>query len=106
MRRRAAQRRRLRNFIIILLMLAAFCSGFFGHILLSAHAEEPATEPKNRYYTSVQLKKGDSLWDIAREYYSESDYSLTEYVDELKRMNGLTGDRIHSGEYITVVYFQ
>jgi len=87
-------------------MLAAFWSGFFGHTILNAHAEEPASAPKNRYYTSVQIKKGDSLWDIARAYCPESDYSVSEYVDELKRMNGLSGDRIHSGEYITVVYFK
>lgn len=97
--------RRMRRLIIALMMAAAFCSGFFGHTLLSAHAEEKSAEPLNRYYTSIQLKSGDSLWDIARTYADRSGYSMVEYVEELKRMNGLKGEEIHSGEYLTVVYF-
>lgn len=104
MNRRYA-RRSMRNLLVAILMILAFCSGFFGHTLMNAHAEEKITKPLNRYYTSVQLKQGDSLWDIANEYARGSRYSVSEYVDELKRMNGLKGDHIHSGEFLTVVYF-
>ena len=104
MNRRIVQRK-MRNFTIIILMILAFCSGFFGHTLLNAHAEEKYVKPLNRYYTSVQLKQGDSLWDIAGTYAEGSGYSTREYVDELKRMNGLKGENIHSGEFLTVVYF-
>lgn len=105
MRRRAAVRRRAKNLIIVVLMILAFCSGFFGHTLLSAYAEEKSVKPLNRYYTSIQLHQGDNLWDIARTYAEGSPYTLPEYVDELKRMNGLKSDQIHSGEFLTVMYF-
>ncbi|MCI6886243.1 MAG: LysM peptidoglycan-binding domain-containing protein [Lachnospiraceae bacterium] len=104
-RQRIQAKRRLRNLTIILLMILAFCSGFFGHTLLSAYAKEKSVRPRNRYYTSVQLRQGDSLWEIARKYSEGSGYSVDEYVEELKRMNGLKGEAIHSGEYLTVVYF-
>ena len=104
MNRRIA-RRRVRNLMIVLLMILAFCSGFFGHTLLNAHAEEEYVKPMNRYYTSIQLKQGDSLWDIAAQYLEGSGYTTKEYVEELKRMNGLRDEHIHSGEYLTVVYF-
>lgn len=97
--------RRMRRFFIALMMIAAFCSGFFGHTLLSAHAEEKGAQAPNRYYTSIQLKNGDSLWDIAHTYAGGSGYTVREYVEELKRMNGLDSEDIHSGEYLTVMYF-
>lgn len=98
-------RRRIRNFTIVILMIVAFCSGFFGHTLLRAHAEEEYVKPVKKYYTSVQLKKGDSLWGIADKYLEGSGYSKKEYVEEIKRMNGLKDDQLHAGEFITVVYF-
>ena len=105
MKTKRTANRRFRSFAIILFMILAFCSGFFGHTLLNARAEEEKAAKLNRYYTSVQLRQGDSLWDIARQYSTGSGYSCREYVEELKRMNGLTSERIHSGEYLTVVYF-
>lgn len=105
MKTRNHGKRRLRNFTIILLMILAFCSGFFGHTLLNARAEEEQLPELKRYYTSVQLHQGDSLWDLAEQYRVGSGYSRTEYVEELKRMNGLKSEQIHSGEYLTVVYF-
>lgn len=105
MMNRKITRRRIRNFTVVLLMVLAFFSGFFGRTLLSAHAEEEFVKPVNRYYTSIQLKKGDSLWKIADRYLEGSGYSREEYVEELKRMNGLKSEEIHSGEFLTVVYF-
>lgn len=104
-RQRIHLKRRLRDLTVVLLMILAFCSGFFGHTLLNAHAEEKSVRPLNRYYTSIQLRQGDSLWDIANQYSRGTNYSVTEYVNELKKINGLKGEDIHSGEYLTVVYF-
>ena len=98
-------KRSLQNLTVILLMILAFCSGFLGHTLLNARAEEKAIPELKRYYTSVQIRQGDSLWDLAGQYCQGSPYTKAEYVEELKRMNGLKSEQIHSGEYLTVVYF-
>lgn len=95
----------MKKLLIILMMAAAFTFGFFGQNLLSAQAQEEDIPELNRYFTSIQIQDGDSLWDIAGRYSEGSGYSRREYVEELKRMNGLRHDRIHSGEYLTVVYF-
>lgn len=105
MKRRAVYRKRMRSALIVLMMLAAFFSGFFGHTLLSARAAEKGGKEQNRYYTSIQLKPGDNLWDLARVYSAGTGYTTAEYVRELKRMNGLSSDQIRSGDYITIVYF-
>ena len=86
-------------------LVIAVLSGFFGRSLLSAYAEEEYVKPVKPYYTSIQLQPGDSLWDLAEEYMDGSGYSKKEYVEVLKRMNGLSSDRIHAGQYLTVVYF-
>ena len=84
---------------------SCFFIRFFRRTLVSAYAEEEYIKPVKRYYTSIQLQAGDSLWDIAEEYMDGSGYSKKEYVEVLKRMNGLSSDRIHAGQYLTVVYF-
>lgn len=95
----------MKKLLIALMMAAAFASGLFGQTLLNVHAEEEHVTGLNRYFTSIQIQKGDSLWDIASRYSQGSDYTVPEYVAELKQMNGLRYEDIHSGEYLTVVYF-
>ena len=66
--------------------------------------EEPVTV--SPYYRSVEIKEGDSLWNIARQYKKGSHMSTEEYVKELKRMNSLRSDTIHKGQFLTVVYYK
>ena len=79
MRSKRTMKRSLRNLTVILLMILAFCSGFLGHTLLNARAEEKAIPELKRYYTSVQIRQGDSLWDLAGQYCQGSPYTKTEY---------------------------
>ena len=58
------------------------------------------------YYKSVRIQEGDSLWEIARQYREGSSMSMDEYVNQLRQMNGLKKDTIHTGQYLTVVYFE
>lgn len=55
--------------------------------------------------TSVQIKKGDTLWSIASEYMSSEYKDLNDYIEEIKISNGLTSDKIHAGNFIIVPYY-
>lgn len=92
----------MRKLLLVCLILAAFCSGLFGGMMLNVHAEEK--EESRLFFTSIQIQQGDSLWDIAEKYAEGSGYTVSEYVEEMKRMNGLRGDDIHAGSYLTVIY--
>ena len=73
--------RRFVTGIAALVMVMSLSFGF-GSFFSSAHdskVEEPSGE---RYYKSVQLEKGDSLWSIAQRYRRTED-SIYEYMDEL-----------------------
>ncbi len=104
-KRAAAITGRMRCLLISILMTIVFCSAVLGRTLLKVHAGEETAPALNPYYTSIRLKEGDSLWKIAVTYAEGSGYTVHEYVEELKRMNGLTGEEIHSGQYLTIVYF-
>lgn len=60
---------------------------------------------KEKYYKSIMIEYGDTLWDIAKEYYDSSSYTIPEYVEELKAINKLDCDNIQSGSYITISYY-
>ncbi len=74
-------------------------------IKLDVLAKEPVPEYRP-YYKSVLLKEGDNLWSLAKEYSTGGPYTLDEYISELKSINGLREDTIHTGCYLTVVYFE
>jgi len=55
--------------------------------------------------TSVQIEEGDSLWSIASTYYTEEFSSVSDYVTEIKRMNGLSSDVLYTGSYLVIPQF-
>ena len=77
-------------------------------ILFATKTKATASDSDNRhkYFKSIVLKEGDSLWDIAKEYSSSEYESLQEYIEELKSMNGLTSDTIHAGQNLVVTYYE
>lgn len=51
---------------------------------------------------SVQIEEGDSLWSLATQYYTEEYSSVANYINEIKRMNGLSTDTLYAGSYILI----
>lgn len=98
--------RRFVTGIAALVMVMSLSFGF-GSFFSSAHdskAEEPSGE---RYYKSVQLEKGDSLWSIAQRYRRTED-SIYEYMDELAEANHLSlkdRNNLQEGDYLVVSYY-
>ncbi len=52
-------------------------------------------------YESYLIQDGDTLWSIASEY-KYGEYTTLSYLQELKTLNGLKKDTIHTGCYILV----
>ena len=60
---------------------------------------------RHKYYTSVEIEQGSSLWEIAEEYITEEYDSVDEYIKEVKQINHLTEDLIYEGAYLCVPYY-
>lgn len=54
-----------------------------------------------RKFVSVQVMRGDTLWSIAEDYRT-GNYTTKALVEEIKRTNGLGGDKIMAGSYLIV----
>lgn len=74
-------------------------------VVLSSSLKTNATENANnkKIYTSISIKSGDTLWDIANQYKPE-EMSHKDYIKEIKEINSLSSDKIHSGNYLMVYY--
>lgn len=77
----------------------------FGKVF--SEAQDSQTEPlvTYKYYKSIQLVQGDSLWSVAETYMSDHYGSIDEYITELMEMNNLHSDQIYAGQYLTVSYY-
>ena len=62
-------------------------------------------QPVNfKYYKSIEIQPGDTLWDIAEEYITEDYSSVSEYIMVLKEMNSLSTDDIQAGQNLMITY--
>lgn len=107
---RSSKRRRevfLKKICIAFALAAVIMTGSIigGSRLVSAHERSSADTVEYRYYKSIEVKNGDSLWTIAKRYMNDDYDSVYDYIDDLKEINHLSSDRIHAGQYLTVSYY-
>lgn len=94
----------IRHFTIIAMLVLFVCS-MIGLGTLLGSSSKASNNNNYKYYTSVEIKNGDTLWDIASEYVTEEYDSLQEYVTEVKSLNRMQGDSIRSGQFLIVPYY-
>ena len=88
---------------IVAFIIIAGLSIVLGSNLASAHDKSEQSEQK--FYKSIEIKEGDTLWGIAKEYRGDDYNSIYDNIDEVMSINGLTSDQIHAGQYLTVAYY-
>lgn len=64
-----------------------------------------STKAKDKLYTTVLVEDGDSLWTIAKNYYSDEYIDYNEYIEEVKSINGMKNSNIKTENYIIVPYY-
>ena len=90
--------------VIAAVMLVSCFSVVLGTRLVAAHGSLEETPAEYKYYKSIELSEGDTLWDIAVTYTGNEYSSVNDYIKVLKQINNLSSDTIHEGQYLTVVY--
>ena len=89
---------------LLSLLFVMVLSCFFGKTLVMA-SEEENRAVYERYYTDIEIEKGDTLWSIAKTYNKNSGMEIREYIREVKQMNRMVSDDIEAGDSLTIVYF-
>lgn len=102
--RRVAVRNQRITFISILFVVMFIIIG--SVLFCSTKAQAAPAEPSYKYYTSIRLEDGDTLWNIANEYMSDEYACTDEYIAELCALNRISAsDPIHAGQYLTIPYY-
>lgn len=85
---------------ILIILISLFLIILFALPERTASAEQAVA--RTYCITTVEIQKGDSLWSLAKEYYTDEFSCLSEYIDEIKRMNGLSSNTIYAGNYLLI----
>lgn len=91
--------------ILVTILIITVLSIFFSNKLVSAHSNVNNHTSKIKYYKSIQIQSGDTLWQIAEQNMSDEYDSITDYILEVKRINNLASDNIQSNQYLTIPYY-
>jgi hypothetical protein len=89
-------------FLATVFVLALFVNFFLPQ---SIHAKADPVETTQKYYTSIRIEDGDTLWNIASRNMTDEYTDITAYMDEVCIINHITRDEIHAGEYLTIPYY-
>ena len=104
---RMKRRKELRKHILTLALtfvLVITCSMMFFTVKTKAQNRDEAIYYK--YYKSITVNRGDSLWTYAAEYADEDHYdSYQNYIDEVLQMNSLSSEDITTGQHLVVPYY-
>ena len=92
-------------FIVFTLLIAFLCGITFGSMFASAQTTEEKAQDTFKYYKTITVESGDSLWEIASENISDEYDSMDDYIAEVCSINGLDSTQIHAGRSLTVPYY-
>lgn len=100
------RRRELRRHIMIsILTLCTVIILAFSIFSIQTNAKDASEVPEIKYYTSIMIESGDTLWTIAAEYMGEHYESESDYIEEVMRMNALRDETIYAGQHLVIPYY-
>ncbi|MBQ6230060.1 MAG: hypothetical protein IJJ74_02965 [Eubacterium sp.] len=92
------------------ILLAVAITLIFASIMLFSNASSDnkasASTTKHKYYTSISIEDGDSLWSIAEKYAAPESGSYSDFISEVKQINDLHGDQIEYGCSIVIPQYK
>lgn len=101
--KREAQRDQRLMFISGLVVIVFVIAGSI--LFDSIRTQAASTNTTYKYYTSIQVEQGDTLWNIANKYMTEGYADLDDYIEEICVINRISAGDIHSGQYLTIPYY-
>ena len=106
-RRKLRRQRELRRKFILagIAVVLVFIFTISYHALIS-NANTNIEDVSYKYFTSVQIEAGDSLWSLADKYADPAHYAnQDQYIAEVMSINHLTSENIYAGNYLILPYY-
>ena len=90
------------SLLTVLVMILSFMKFSF-----SVDAQSEDNKPEIKYYTSVTVHSGESMWSIAADYYSDEHYSsMNSYIAEICKLNHIArAEDLKAGESLIIPYY-
>ena len=101
--RRQQELRRHILISVITLCITIFLAFYIFSIQTDAKDASDVIEIK--YYTSIEVTNGDTLWTIASEYMGKHYESKSDYIEEVMYMNALKDETIYTGQHLVIPYY-
>lgn len=105
LRKREAVVRRQRGMIAIAIIIVVALGILLGTSVNALASSEKDIASYNKYYVSIRIESGDTLWTIADEYVEGFNITKKEYIKEVCTLNDISESEIHAGDYIVVPYY-
>lgn len=104
-RKRMKRIRQLRRrcFLVFLTAALVLILAVSYHAILSEATSDKTISYK--YYTSIEIAWGETLWSLAEEYAGEEYASTDDYVYEVMEINHLREETLTAGQYLVVPYY-
>ncbi len=103
MKRRRELHKHILTFVLTFVLVIT-CSMMFFTVKTKAQNNDETIYYK--YYKSITVSRGDSLWTYAAEYADEDYYdSYQNYIDEVLQINGLSSEDIITGQHLVIPYY-
>ena len=99
------KRRRKHAHKIQLAAFAVAASILSAYALTTKVDADFVEEDRYKYYASVYVTRGTTLWGISEKYITPEYADIREYMDEVRAINHLPSDELQYGEYICVPYY-
>ena len=105
LRKRESVVRKQRGVLAVVVILVLALGILLGNSINTLASSDKDVASYNKYYVSICIESGDTLWTIADEYVEGFNISKTDYIDEICQINGISEDNIHAGDCIVVPYY-
>lgn len=101
---RRIRQRRIRIFRAFITLSLVLTLALSANVFLS-NAKSDREAVLYKYYTSITVRPGETLWSIAQEKAGAGNGRARDYIDEVMRMNYLEDENITAGQSIIVPYY-
>ena len=105
LRKRETVVRRQKKLLAITVLIVVTLGILLGTSMNALASSKADVASYNKYYTSIRIEAGDTLWTIADEYISDLNIDKQEYIAEICAINDICENEIHAGDYVVIAYY-